>query len=146
MNTTTTLHIVCPHCHAANRVPESRMHDQPNCGVCHKPLFTAHPLELTDENFQRHIDVSEIPVLVDFWAPWCGPCKMMAPVLELAARELEPQMRVVKVNSDDNPKASVRNRIRSIPTLILFKKGEEVKRISGAMELRELRRWLDQPS
>lgn len=135
-------HIVCPHCHSTNRVPATRIQEQARCGVCHRPLFAAHPLELTDETFQRHIDASDIPVLVDFWAPWCAPCRAFAPVLERAAQELEPRMRVAKINSDENPKASVGHRIRSIPTLILFTNGEEVKRASGAMEWRELRQWL----
>jgi thioredoxin 2 len=142
MDTPAALHIVCPSCHATNRVPATRLQEQPNCGACGKPLFAAHPVTLTDENFQRHIEVSDIPVLVDFWAPWCGPCQAMAPVLDRAAEEFEPNMRVVKVNSDDNPKTSVRYRIRSIPTLILFQNGEEVRRSSGAMQFRELRNWL----
>jgi thioredoxin 2 len=145
MSTHPALHIVCPLCQAANRLPESRMHDRPNCGACHQPLFSGQPISLTDENFQRHIDATDIPVLVDFWAPWCGPCKAMAPVLELAAHEMEPHMRIAKVNSDENPKTSVRYRICSIPTLILFKNGNEVKRTSGAMDLRELRHWINEP-
>jgi thioredoxin 2 len=141
---TTKLHVVCPHCHAINRIPAVRLQEHPNCGVCHRALFTAQPIALNDESFQRHIDANDIPVLVDFWAPWCAPCRAMAPALERAAAEFEPNVRVAKVNSDENPKASVHNRIRSIPTLILFKNGEEIKRASGAMEWRELRSWLNQ--
>ncbi len=142
MDTPAPLHVVCPHCQAVNRVPATRLQDGPVCGTCGQPLFAALPLELTDGSFERHIVRSDIPVLVDFWAPWCGPCKAMAPVLERAARELEPQVRVAKLNSDDNPKTSLRYRIRSIPTLILFKGGQEFRRSSGTMEFAALRDWI----
>jgi thioredoxin 2 len=144
MDTPASLHVVCPRCQAVNRVPAARLQEEPVCGTCGGPLFVAQPLELTDGSFERHILRSDIPVLVDFWAPWCGPCKAMAPVLERVARELEPQVRVAKLNSDDNPKASLRYRIRSIPTLILFKGGKEFKRSSGTMEFGALRDWIGQ--
>jgi thioredoxin 2 len=142
LDTPASLHVVCPHCQAVNRVPAARLQEAPVCGSCSKPLFAARPLELTDGSFERHIQRSEIPVLVDFWAPWCGPCRAMAPVLERAAKELEPQLRIAKLNSDDNPKTSMRYRIRSIPTLVLFRGGSEVKRSSGTMAFDALRDWV----
>jgi len=125
--------IVCPHDDAVNRVPAERLADHPKCGKCHQPLFAAAPLELTTERFDRHLTQSAIPLLVDFWAPWCGPCKMMAPAYQQAARLLEPGMRVAKVNTEAEPALAARYGIRSIPTLILFANGQEVARQSGAM-------------
>jgi thioredoxin 2 len=133
--------VVCPHCATLNRVPENRLQDDPVCGQCGKALLPSEPVELTDATFDRFVAKSELPVLVDFWAPWCGPCKMMAPQFAQAAAELKGRAVLVKVNTDDNPQVSVRNRIRSIPTLALYRGGEEVKRQSGVMPARELQRW-----
>ncbi len=133
--------VVCPHCATLNRVPENRLQDDPVCGQCGKALLPPEPVELTDATFDRFVARSELPVLVDFWAPWCGPCKMMAPQFAQAAAELKGRAVLVKVNTDDNPQVSVRNRIRSIPTLALYRGGEEVKRQSGVMPARELQRW-----
>lgn len=136
-----SLHIVCPHCHATNRVPADRLHASPQCGACHQALFTAQPIELTENNFNRHIANNNIPILVDFWAPWCGPCRMMAPAFAKAAATLEPGMRLVKVNTEEEQGLAARYNIRSIPTLILFNGGREIARQSGAMSEHDLVRW-----
>jgi thioredoxin 2 len=135
------LQIVCPHCDAVNRVLADRLGSAANCGRCKKPLFTAHPLALTTANFDRHTGSSHIPVLIDFWAPWCAPCRMMAPVYEKAAAHLEPQMRLAKVNTEDEQQLAARFNIRSIPTLALFREGREIARQPGAMDLPNLLQW-----
>lgn len=128
-----SLHIVCPHCHTTNRVRTDQLDSAPDCGKCKKALFTARPVALDEAAFDRHIGRSEIPVLVDFWAPWCGPCRMMAPAFEKAAMALEPRMRLVKVNTEEAQSLGARFNIRSIPTLALFVNGREVARQPGAM-------------
>lgn len=143
---TETLHIVCPHCEGINRIPTARLNDAPKCGQCHRPLFTGHPAELTAASFARLIGRSDIPVVVDFWAPWCGPCQMMAPEYEAAAAELEPRVRLAKLNTDAEPGPAGEFGIRGIPTLICFKGGREVARRSGAIGRSEIVRWaLAQP-
>ena len=126
------LHIVCPHCHTTNRVREADLHNAPDCGQCHQSLFDSHPLALDAGSFDKHIGRSHVPVLVDFWAPWCGPCRMMAPAYEQAAGLLEPQVRVAKLNTEEAQAISARFNIRSIPTLALFVGGKEVARQAGA--------------
>ncbi|WP_298436024.1 thioredoxin TrxC [Ottowia sp.] len=128
------LHIVCPHCQTTNRVQAADLTKGPDCGKCHQPLFTGHPVALDDEAaFDKQVARNQIPVLVDFWAPWCGPCRMMAPAYEKAAAELEPHMRVAKVNTEAAQSLGARYNIRSIPTLALFVGGREVARQAGAM-------------
>ncbi|MFN3751786.1 MAG: thioredoxin TrxC [Thiobacillus sp.] len=135
-------HIVCPHCHAVNRVPADRLAQAPKCGQCHQPLFSGHPVALTAATFGKHIQRSDIPVLVDFWAPWCGPCKMMAPQFEQAARLLEPRVRLAKVDTEAEQQLGAQFAIRSIPTLALFAGGREIARQPGAMGAQEIVRWV----
>lgn len=138
----TILQINCPHCMTTNRVPEDRLSDKPNCGKCKKTLFAGKPLVLHPGNVAATLDRNDIPVLVDCWAPWCGPCKSFAPVFEQAAALLEPKIRLAKLDTEAVPSIAQRWAIRSIPTLILFKQGKEVKRVSGAMSLAQLQQWL----
>ncbi|MDH5545861.1 MAG: thioredoxin TrxC [Gammaproteobacteria bacterium] len=138
---TDSLHIVCPHCEAVNRIASSRLMDAPKCGKCHKELFLGQVLELNTARFQQHLQRSDIPILVDFWAPWCGPCKMMAPQFQQAAALLEPKLRLVKVNTEVEQALSAKFSIRSIPTLVLFKGGREVARQAGAMGTSDIVNW-----
>lgn len=136
------IHVVCPHCNAVNRLPSERLQQRPRCGGCKQPLFTGYPLELTSANFTQQITRNEIPVVVDFWAPWCGPCKMMAPVFERAAAQLEPRVRLAKLDTEQEQGIAAQFNIRSIPTLIIFANGREKARQSGAMAEADLLRWI----
>ena len=138
---TEALHVVCPHCHTTNRVAPADLSAAPDCGKCHRPLFAGHPVELDEAAFEKHIARSQLPVLVDFWAPWCGPCRMMAPQFEATAKQLEPHVRLVKVNTEESQALGARLNIRSIPTLALFVNGREVARQPGAMGAADIVRW-----
>lgn len=133
--------VVCPHCDTAVRVATARLQDGPRCGACHRPLFEGRPVGLDEARARRHLRVSGLPVLVDFWASWCGPCRAMAPEFEAAARELEPAIRLVKVSTEDAPGLAAELGIASIPTLALFRDGREVARQAGAMPARRIVEW-----
>ena len=135
-------HIVCPACGALNRVPPGKSADAAKCGRCHVPLFTRAPIEVSDAEFDRHVRANDIPVVVDFWAPWCGPCRAMAPAYARAAAELEPQARLLKLNTEDYPAIAERFGIRGIPTMMMFRQGRKVADISGAMDAANVVRWV----
>lgn len=136
-------HIVCPSCSAINRIPAAKIDARPACGKCRKALFNQRPVALNSDNFQKHINKNDIPVVVDFWAPWCGPCKMMAPAFEQAAAQLEPRARLAKLNTEDEQNIGARLNIRSIPTMVVFKNGREVARQAGAMSAADIRSWVE---
>lgn len=137
-----TLHIVCPHCQAINRIPSERLAQHPRCGKCKEALFDGHPVELTANSFQQHISRNDIPVVVDFWAAWCGPCKMMAPAFAQATVSLEPRARLAKLNTEQEQGIAAQFNIRSIPTLVIFKGGRELARQAGAMSAADITRWI----
>ena len=139
---TDPLHIVCPACMVVNRIPADKLAARAKCGKCHQPLFNQHPVELNSASFQQHIKRNDIPVVVDFWAPWCGPCKMMAPAFEEAAAQLSPEVRLAKLNTEVEQAIGANLGIRSIPTMIVFRGGQEVARQAGAMGAADIVRWI----
>lgn len=136
------IHVVCPHCRTVNRLPAAGLANQPSCGKCKSNLIPNGPLNLTEADFDKHISRTDLPVVVDFWAPWCGPCKMMAPAFEQAAAKLAPGVRLAKVDTQAEQALGSRHGIQSIPTMVVFKGGREVARTSGAMNAARIEAWV----
>ena len=136
------MRILCPRCHTINRVPDVRLAEGPKCGQCHERLFSGHPIALTASDFDLHATRSDMPLVVDFWAPWCGPCRMMVPAYEQAAKILEPHVRLAKVNTEEDQALGARFGIQSIPTLMLLRGGREVARQSGALGAQDIVQWV----
>ena len=139
----TVQHIVCPHCQGINRVPEERHADNPKCGVCKKLLFNGHPADVAAAAFRTYLTRSDMPLVVDFWAPWCGPCRSMAPAFAQVATELRGRAQLLKVNTEAQSDLASQFAIRSIPTLVMFRSGREIERLSGALSAADLRAWID---
>jgi len=139
-----SLIIACPQCNQLNRVPKLKLSADGKCGSCKSPLFLDSPLTLNQNSFSNHVVKSDLPILIDFWAPWCGPCKMMAPVLDEVVKKLEPNLRVGKINTENEQSLAAQFNIRSIPTLVVFHKGKEIERIAGAMAQDQLIQWTNQ--
>jgi thioredoxin 2 len=144
MTPSNPIQLVCPHCGVINRVPSQKLIDQPICGKCRDRLLAGKPIAAHDNNFQRFIEKSDLPIVVDFWAPWCGPCQQFAPVFSQIAAELKTQACFIKLDTEANQQTASRYQIRSIPTLGLFHQGHEVTRVSGAMSKGQFQQWLQE--
>lgn len=136
------VHVVCSHCLSTNRLPQNKLTAGGKCGSCHQSLFSGQPTELTSSSFQKFIHKTQLPVVVDYWAPWCGPCKMMAPVFANVTRQMEPYIRFSKVNTETEPSLAASANIRSIPTLAIYRDGLEIARLAGAMDEQNLKAWI----
>jgi len=136
-------HIVCPYCNGTNRIPADKIPEDAKCGRCKKSILDTTPIELTNENISQHLEKNDIPVVIDFWAPWCGPCKMMGPNFEQASRNFKAKVRFAKINTEDQQSLGGFYNIRSIPTLVLFKSGKEIDRVSGALDANQLSQWIN---
>lgn len=141
---TELVHLTCPSCHTGNRIPAERIDQSPQCGRCKAPLFQGQPIEAGTSTLPSILANTDMPIVIDFWAPWCGPCKAFAPIFSDAAKTLEPNIRFVKVNTEAEPQLGAQFGIRSIPTLAIFHRGQELARQSGAMHGGQLRQWLAQ--
>ncbi|MBM9520559.1 thioredoxin TrxC [Desulforhopalus vacuolatus] len=142
--TDSLIQIVCPSCSAKNRLSKARLHDKPLCGKCGKPLLSSSPVTGNDKNFSRYITDNGLPVVVDFWAPWCGPCKQFAPTFEQVAGEMSAQACFVRLDTEHNQHTAGGYNIRSIPTLVIFHHGKEIARMSGALPQPQFKQWLAQ--
>ena len=135
-------HVVCPHCQTVNRIPADRLDQQPKCGRCKEQLFIGQPIDLSDAEFDKHLRRDDIPIVVDFWAPWCGPCKVMGPHFKAVTAQMEPMARFAKLNTEQAQRTAAQYGIRSIPTVAIFKNGREIARQAGAMDSRALSSWI----